>query len=137
MRARENSRKTKVAPLAQIIFIMALLSFVVLPKATPAVRTEALFSAWRQTEGTFGDRKTAHSRTQSRLFLTSWQGVKTSQGQNRVSQEVLLPWREKCHGGVWGASATVLPAKRAAEGGRSGVAALWEFWGGDQLPVGT
>lgn len=47
-----------------------------LPKAKLGARTEALFSIWRQTEGTFkgwlGDGKTAHSRTRSGLFLASW-----------------------------------------------------------------
>ena len=31
----------------------SLFSFLVLPKAKPGARTEALFSFWRQTEGTF------------------------------------------------------------------------------------
>lgn len=56
------------------------------PKAKPGARTEALFSIWRQTEGTFkawpGDGKTAHSGIQSRLFLTSWRGLKMN---SRVS----------------------------------------------------
>ena len=96
MRAQGKPRKTKIASLAQIIFLTALLSFLVLPKAKPGVRTEALFSIWRQTEGTFkgwlGDGKTAHSRTQSGLFLTSWGSMKMNgevrAGRGEWSQEV-------------------------------------------------
>lgn len=104
--------------------------------AKAGARTEALFSICRQTEGTFkgwpGDGKTAHSGTQSRLFLTSWWGPKMN---SEVSAGVsgLSPLGETSTTG-WASPgcAVCLQRELPGDGGRGGTAALWEF--GEGVP---
>lgn len=136
----ETPGVAKIVSLAQIVLETALLSSLVPPKAKAGVRTGALFSIRRQTEGTFkgwpGDGKTAHSGTQSKLFLPSWQGPKmNSEVRAEVSRGSLpalvrqMPWA--------GLSPPAGAGGGASEGGGGSTAALQEFGKAPPPPVGT